>query len=135
METQEKTLNTYAQELEVEMWAEYIETPEGATEWQKGADSYLLTFTRGDVEEQFNYYQGKGFPDEPTLERGLECLISDYRTLESCPTLKEFGREFGWSEETLDTYEALQENARKMKELFSDKELTDLMRIVEEANA
>ena len=132
METQEKTLNTYAQELEVEMWAEYIETPEGATEWQKGADSYLLTFTRGDVEEQFNYYQGKAHTEEPSLATGLECLVDDYCTLQSCPTLKEFGREFGWSEETLDTYEALQENARKMKNLFEEDELAELVRIVEE---
>ncbi len=132
MKTQEKTLNTYAQELGVEMWAEYTETPEGATEWQKGANAYLLTFTRGDVEEQFNYYQGKGLPDEPTLEGGLECLISDYRTLEFCPTLKEFAGEFGWSEETLDTYEALKENARKMENLFEVDELAELKQIVEE---
>ena len=83
------------------------------------------------MEEEFNYYQGKGLPDEPTLERTLECLISDYRTIEDYSTLKEFGREFGWNEETLETFEALQENARKMKNLFETDELTELMRIVE----
>ena len=135
MEAQEKTLNTYAQELEVEMWAEYIETPEGATEWQKGADSYLLTFTRGDVEEKFNYYQGKAHTEEPSLATGLECLVSDYQLLESCPTLEDFCDEFGWNKENYKSFNALQENARKMKELFTDKELTELMRILEEANA
>lgn len=133
METQEKTLTIYAEELGVEMWAEFTDTPENANEWQKSANAYLLTFTRGGVEEQFNYYQGKGFPDEPNLERGLECLVSDCRTLESCPTLKEFGSGFGWSEETLDTYEALKENARKMENLFEADELAELVRIVENA--
>ena len=133
METQEKTLNSYAQELEVELWAELTDAPEGATKWQKESNAYILTLTRGGVEEQFNYYQGKGILDEPNLERTLDCLISDYRTLESCPTLKEFGREFGWSEETLDTFEALQQNARKLKNLFDEDELAELVRIVEGA--
>jgi hypothetical protein len=38
-------------------------------------------------------------------------------------TLKEFGDEFGWNSETVDTYRAVKRNGAKFKRLFSADEI------------
>jgi hypothetical protein len=131
--TEQKTLNDYAQELGVTMKAVKVSAPETADEWQKKAQAYRLDFTRGDNRESFRYYQGQAFTDAPDINRGLECLVSDYRCLESCPTLEDFGDEFGWDKTTNKTFKALQKNASKLEELFTKSELSEMVRIVEEA--
>jgi hypothetical protein len=131
METQEKTLDAYAQELGVTMKAVSVSAPDNANEWQKKSQAFRLDFKRNDVRESFRYYQGQAFTDKPNLERGLECLVYDYRTLQSCPTLEDFGDEFGWDKTTHKTFKALQKNASKLEELFNKWELSELVRIVE----
>ena len=131
METQEKTLGAYAKELGVTMKAVSVSAPDNADEWQKKAQAFRLDFKRGDVRESFRYYQGQAFTNSPDLERGLECLVYDYRTLQYCPTLEDFGDEFGWDKTTHKTFKALQKNASKLEELFNKWELSELVGIVE----
>ena len=130
-DTKEKTITDYAKELGVTMRAVSVNAPANADEWQKNAQAYRLDFKRGDVRESFRYYQGQAYTTAPNIERGLECLVSDYRTLISCPTIDDFGDEFGWDKTTHQTFKALQKNASKMEELFTRAELDELVRIVE----
>ena len=77
------------------------------------------------------FYQGFGIKDAPTLERVIENLASDYTFAQY--TLDEYGDEFGWDKETINTYKQLKSLNNRYEKLIGDTEL--LNKIYEKVTA
>lgn len=124
METKEKesTLTEYLKNVGLEIDVVY-DFNDDAPQWTRKMNHYFVTLTLEDREMELWFYQGTGIEEEPTLERVIECLALD-RTYAQM-TLKEYGREFGWSEDTIATHESVVSQNEKYEELIGDEDLLE----------
>ena len=120
--TIEKDLPTLLDDLGVTIKAVQIDHPESAPEWaRKSANAYRVTINYDGKRASLYFYCGYGVKNGPSVADVVYALARDYDS--SCYTLKEFGDEFGWSFETLETYRAVKRNGAKFKRLFSADEI------------
>jgi hypothetical protein len=120
--TIEKDLPTLLNDLGVTIKAVQIDHPESAPEWaKKSANAYRVTINYDGNRASLYFYCGYGVKNGPSVADVVFALARDFDS--SCYTLKEFGDEFGWSFETLETYRAVKRNGAKFKRLFSSDEI------------
>jgi hypothetical protein len=120
--TIQKDLPILLNDLGVTIKAVQIDHPENAPEWaRKSANAYRVTINYDGKRSSLYFYCGFGVKNGPSVADVVFALARDYDS--SCYTLKEFGDEFGWSFETLETYRAVKRNGAKFKRLFSSDEI------------
>lgn len=112
-----KELPALLDELGVTVNAVQIDHPESAPEWAKGTtNAYRVTVIYDGRRTSLFFYCGYGVKNGPTVADVVYALARDYDS--SCYTLKEFGDEFGWNFDTMETYRAVKRNGAKFKRLF-----------------
>jgi hypothetical protein len=118
----ESTLTEYLKGIGLEIDVVY-DFNDDAPQWARKMNHYFVTLTLEGREMELWFYQGTGITEEPTLERVIECLALD-RTYAQM-TLKEYGREFGWSEDTVATHESVVSQNEKYERLIDDEDLLE----------
>jgi len=115
--TTEKQLPELLNDLGVTLKAEQIDHPESAPKWAiDHARAYRVTVKYDGKSTSLFFYSGNAIKGGPSVADVVYALARDYDS--SCYTLKEFGEEFGWSFETVETYKAVKRNGAKFKRLF-----------------
>lgn len=113
-----KELPALLNELGVTVKAVRIDHPASAPKWAqvKNTAAYRVSVRYELRGTSVFFYCGSGVKGEPTAADVIYSLARDYDF--SCYTLQEFGDEYGWSAETVETYNAVKRNAVKFKRLF-----------------
>ena len=131
METNTKTLPQIVEELGISSTIQWQDTPQNAPEWAQTANAYRITLRYQKRRMAFNFYQGRGNKEDPTTADLVYCLASDLNILTSTPTLKEFGQEFGWDQNTAKTFRAIKEQSKRYQKLIGDASTLELLAGVE----
>jgi hypothetical protein len=131
METITKTLPEIVEELGITSTIQWQDTPRNAPEWAQTANSYRITLRYQKRRMAFNFYQGRGNKNDPTTADLVYCLASDLNILTSTPTLKEFGQEFGWDQNTAKTFRAIKDQSKRYQKLIGDASTLELLAGVE----
>lgn len=117
MSTDTKQLPELLNELGVKIKAVQVDRPVSAPEWvQDSSLAYRVTVSYDGRRASLYFYCGYGVKNEPSAADIVYALARDYDS--SCYTLQEFGDEYGWSAETVRTFNAVKRNAAKFKRLF-----------------
>ena len=112
-----KDLPALLSELGVTANAVRIDHPVSAPKWALDRTAaYRVSVKYDGRRASLYFYCGYGVKDKPSPADVIYALARDYDS--SCYTLQEFGDEFGWSAETVQTYNAVKRNALKFKRLF-----------------
>lgn len=121
-----KDLPAVLSELGVTVKAVRIDRPNTAPKWVTDEHaSYRVSVRYEGRGTSLFFYCGSGVKGEPSAADVVYALARDYDS--SIYTLQEFGDEFGWSAETVLTYNAVKRNALKFKRLFPADEIrTDI---------
>lgn len=131
MDTLEKTLPEIVQELGITSTIKWQDTPATAPDWAGQMNAYRVTLNYQGRKMSFNYYQGKAVKHEPSTADAVWTLASENNTMQSCPTLKDFGDESGWDENTITTYRAVKNLAMRYKKLIGNEEILEMIGQVE----
>ena len=131
METMEKTLPQIIEELGITSTVQWQDTPRTAPEWAGEMNAYRVTLRYQGRKMSFNYYQGRGIKHEPTTADAVWTLASDNNTLESCPTVEDFGSESGWDANTTTTYRAIKNLSARYVKLIGDASIIEMLGQVE----
>jgi hypothetical protein len=118
-ETTQKTMPELCEEWGIELELRRVKAPKGASAWQKSADAWLAILSRDGYHLAVPYYTGKAVK-ETTVADVVHSLASDHNIYESTGSLKNFGDEFGWDEDTASTWEAVSRNAHAWEEFIGD---------------
>lgn len=114
-----KELPALLSELGVTANAVRIDHPASAPKWAiDNANAYRVTVKYEGRGTSLFFYCGYGIKNDPSAADVVYALARDYDS--SIYTLQEFGDEYGWSAETVTTYNAVKRNALKFKRLFPD---------------
>lgn len=114
-----KELPALLNKLGVTAKAARIDRPNTAPNWVTDNHfSYYVTVKYQGRGTSLFFYCGSGVKGEPSAADIVYALARDYDS--SAYTLQEFGDEFGWSAETVATYNAVKRYALKFKRLFPD---------------
>ena len=118
MSTDTKQLPELLNELGVTANAVRIDHPASAPAWalDRTTSAYRVTVTYNKRRTSLFFYCGSAVKGAPSVADVVYALARDYDS--SVYTLKEFGDEFGWNSETVDTYRAVKRNGAKFKRLF-----------------
>lgn len=112
-----KELPALLNELGVKANAVRIDHPASAPAWTLDRTAaYRVTVTYNKRRTSLFFYCGYGVKSAPSAADVVYALARDYDS--SCYTLQEFGDEFGWNSETVDTYRAVKRSGAKFKRLF-----------------
>lgn len=112
-----KELPALLNELGVTANAVRIDHPASAPAWALDRTAaYRVTVTYNKRRTSLFFYCGYGVKDKPSVADVVYALARDYDS--SVYTLQEFGDEYGWSAETVQTFNAVKRNAVKFKRLF-----------------
>jgi len=119
MNTDTKQLPELLNELGIKANAVRIDHPASAPAWalDRTTSAYRVTVTYNKRRTSLYFYCGSAVKSAPSAADVVYALARDYDS--SCYTLQEFGDEFGWNSETVDTYRAVKRNGAKFKRLFS----------------
>lgn len=84
----------------------------------KGATHYTITLETSKGSREFEFFQGSGIKEDPSLVSVLYCLISDVSAAD-ISSAKEFQLEFGYEHlsKAREVHTACKVNKRKIKEL------------------
>lgn len=127
----EKTLPEIVKELGITSTVQRQETPFTAPEWAENMNAYRITLKFEGRKMSFNFYQGRGNKEEPTTADAVWTLASDNNTLISCPTVEDFGGEFGWDATTRTTYRAIKKLSARYVKLIKNPETIEMLGQVE----
>jgi hypothetical protein len=112
-----KELPALLNELGVTANAVRIDHPASAPAWALDRTAaYRVTVKYDGRRTSLFFYCNYGVKDKPSAAGVVYALARDYDS--SVYTLQEFGDEFGWNSETVDTYRAVKRNGAKFKRLF-----------------
>lgn len=120
MDTMEKTLAQYLDELGVKVSVQACEMPENAPEWAKGIQSFRYKLTYNGKNLSSYFFAGWGVK-QVTRESVVADLARCYDA--SVYTLQEFGDEYGWNADTYQCYKLTKSLASRFKKLFSDDDI------------
>ena len=118
-ETAEKTLPELCEQYGIELELKRTKTPANATGWQSRANAWLAILSRDGYHLAVPYYTGQAVKTV-TVADVVYCLASDYNVYINSGSLKGFGDEFGWDEDTHTTWEAITRNAKLWVEFIPD---------------
>ena len=125
METMEKeqTLEGYLVGLGLKFKAEEIDAPDSAPGWVKkgNARAFRISLSCNGKRASLNYYQGRGIERNPTPADVIACLMLDSSLADY--SLKDFGDELGWNENTAETLRACRHNKERTVRLFGEGEI------------
>ena len=117
-----KELPALLNELGVTVNAVRIDRPDTAPKWVTDTHaSYRVSVRYEGRGTSLFFYCGSGVKGAPSVADVVYALARDYDS--SVYTLQEFGDEFGWSAETVQTFNAVKRNALKFKRLFPADEI------------
>ena len=131
METLTQTLPEIVQELGITSTIQEQDTPANAPQWAQDFNAYRVTLKFKGRRMAFNFYQGRGHKTPPTTADAVWTLASDSNTMQGCPTLKDFGGEFGWDENTASTYRAVRSLAKRWEKLIGNSAILETIGAVE----
>jgi hypothetical protein len=131
METTVKTLPQIVEELGIKSTIKWQDTPQNAPEWAQKSNAYRITLRYQKRRISFNYYQGRGCNEDPTTADAVWCLAQDLNCLISAPTLQEYGQEFGFDENTAQTFRAVKDLSKRYQKLIGDASILELLAKVE----
>ncbi len=118
-----KELPALLNELGVKANAVRIDHPDTAPSWalERETSAYRVTVTYNRKRTSLFFYCGSAVKGAPSVADVVYALARDYDF--SVYTLQEFGEEFGWNSETVDTYRAVKRNGAKFKRLFPNDDI------------
>lgn len=103
-----------------------------APDWASKMNAYTVSIWRDNRDnfKDFQYFMGVGLNSDPQKEDVLECLIFEWQMVEETGwDFMEWVETFGTGETKTDwnTYKAITENSKKLLELFTNKELLEIL--------
>lgn len=124
METIEKTLAEYVDEIGLKVTIKPCNMPNHAPKWaKKNANAfrvYRVSLTYQGRKMSNYFYAGSGIKDL----RPADIVADLAKNWDICIyTLQEFGDEFGWDSETHKTYKAVQRLGRRYADLIGDTDI------------
>jgi hypothetical protein len=131
METNAKTLPEIVEELGITSTVQQQDTPLTAPQWAGDMEAYRITLRFEGRKMSFNFYQGRGNKEEPNTADAVWTLASENNILISCPTIEDFGGEFGWDATTHATYRAIKKLSARYVKLIENPELIEMLGKVE----
>ena len=87
--------------------------------WEHNA--YTVEITNNGITEKFNWRQGLGIENDPILEDVMECLIMDLNF-----DNEEIYSMYDEEEQANKVYQRIKKNNKKMNNLFSENEQTEI---------
>jgi hypothetical protein len=99
------------EEYGIELELKRTKAPMNATKWQARANAWLAILSYEGYHLAVPYYTGDGIRTV-TVADVVHSLASDYNIYQSAGSLKGFGDEFGWDEDTAHTWELITYNAQ-----------------------
>jgi len=128
---EEKTLPQLCEELGFKVQMKKAKMPHNASEWQKGANSWLAVISYNGNSMAVPYFTGKALKRAMTASDVVHSLSSDWNTWKSCEDVKGFAGEFGWDENTLSTWEAVERQAKEWEHFVGDETILETLARVE----
>jgi hypothetical protein len=119
METTMKTMPELCEEFGIELELKRTRAPKHASKWQKEANAWIAILSRDGYHLATPYYTGKAIKTV-TVADVVHSLASDYNIFQTAGSLKGFGDEFGWDEDTAKTWEIISHQARVWEEFIAD---------------
>ena len=126
METLEKTLPQYLEELGVTITATRCDMPANPIKWQERSYAWRIIIKRNNLKTSCFFFTGYERP-KLTPADVLYCLAADWGY--SSMTLQQFGDELGWNDETVKIYRGVCREAKKIARLFTEDELSTINEI------
>lgn len=117
--TEEKTLPQLCEELGFKLQMKKAKTPHDATEWKKNANSWVAVISFNGYSMAVPFFTGKAVK-KTTAADVVHSLTSDWYTRQSCENVQGFAGEFGWDEDTLPTWEAIERLAKEWEHFIGD---------------
>lgn len=114
------------------MTATRTEAP-AKSDWPADASHWHVVLRRGDASLSTEYRMGSAHKGSPELPPVLWCLLTDADSADQ--PFEDWCSDYGYDEDSrraLRTYETCRETGRKLGELFSAAELTDLRELFED---
>jgi hypothetical protein len=124
--TKEKTLPQLCEELGFKLQLKKAKTPHDATEWKKNANSWLAVVSFNGYSMSVPYFTGK-LVKKTTVADVVHSLTSDWYTYKSCLNVQGFAGEFGWSEDTLPTWELIESLAKEWEHFIGDEKVLEAL--------
>lgn len=88
--------------------------------WEHNA--YTVEITNNGITEKFNWSQGLGIENDPIIEDVMECLIMEFNYSDDGEIYSMYDEE----EQANKVIKELEKNNKKMNNLFSENELTEI---------
>ena len=110
--TEEKTLPQLCEEFGIKLQLKKTKAPRNSSKWQKNANAWLAILEMDGYHMATPYYTGKGLTRAITGADVVHSLASDWNIYQQCVTLKGYGQEFGWDEDTASTWELISHGAQ-----------------------
>lgn len=121
METKEKTLAEYIDEIGLQVAIKPCNMPATAPKWAKlSHNAYRVTLKYQDRKMSHYFYAGALVKDLKPAD-----IVADLaKNWDTCIyNLQDFGDEFGWNSETFKTYKAVQRLGRRYADLIGDSDI------------
>jgi len=129
--TEEKTLPQLCEEFGIKLQLKKAKTPHEASKWQKNcANSWLAVVSYNGYSMAVPYFTGKAVK-KTTIADVVHSLTSDWNTWESCENVRGFAGEFGWDDDTLNTWEAVERLAKQWEHFIGDASVLETLGRVE----
>lgn len=117
----------------------YFASADNAPEWAQKMNAYSARLRRERdgvmVEQDFDYYQGKGIREYPTPDTIIGCLAQDWEYSQEFEDFPEFCEEFYGAEvrKAWEAWHKIQENKTKLETLYTAQELRQIAELAREA--
>ena len=111
---------------------------DNAPDWAQKMNSYSVRLRRERdgvmVEQDFEYFQGKGIKADPTPNAVIGCLAQDWEYSQEFEDFPEFCEEFYGAEvrKAWEAWNKIQENKQKLETLYTAQELHDIAELSRE---
>jgi hypothetical protein len=129
--TEEKTMPQICEELGIKLQLKKAKAPHNATKWQTNcANSWLAVLSYNGYSMSTPYFTGKAIKKTTTADV-VHSLTSDWNTWKSCESVQGFAGEFGWDDDTLSTWEAVERLAKEWEHFIGDASILEMLGQVE----
>ena len=118
--TEEQTLPQLCEELGFKVQLKTAKTPHNASKWQMNcANSWLAVISFNGNSMAVPFFTGKAVK-KTTAADVVHSLTSDWFTHKDCENVQGFAGQFGWDDDTLSTWEAIERLAKEWEHFVGD---------------
>ena len=101
-------------------------------DWNQKVNSYKVTLQYNNVKHTYNFFQGLGIKENPSIESVLHSLLLDVNS--TCYNYDDFINEFGYEDnkQSKSIYKACLKTSEKLDKMFNSNELEELNNLLQD---